>query len=455
MVTILALVATIAFYAVVNGKESAQKTALDNQVVALNNAVKFYALNSGRELSSSMSSEQVIAALQSLSDSASRVTHVGFSGHLFDPQLLPVRDAASASAPAIVWQPSQKRFVLQTTGQGIVRFDRQENAVTPTVETRESALKFAAEDKWVWDYTDRVLAARQPHQTIAVASNELPAPATPGPAGGPLSTLSTPLVSPPGGFYDFDSIPQVTLTNPNPPGVSRLLYSIDGGPWEEYASPVQIPAEFLSTLKTFTHSLDPDWLNSATVTEVYESFFFSGSGSGTFGSETGPAGMVAVTDNAADGSATFEWGTPAPDSFTNELHFEGADFSNISPDQEFLVGTLSYRNGDIYDGTEANSVNLSIGLALNVGTVSGGAQLSLNLINTVNYDYQSNDDNADYVQITNSGDLEVESGGRIYTVEFRFGEATAGSFTTIDEFHVWEGYTASGNLYATLSEVAP
>ena len=76
------------------------------------------------------------------------------------------------------------------------------------------------------------------------------------------------------------------------------------------------------------------------------------------------------------------------------------------------------------------------------------------MISTPNLNGNTAEENADYVKLGDMrSEASVELGGVSYNLILAFGETTAGGFSRIDEFHVLEGATASGNLYGRLVEV--
>jgi hypothetical protein len=112
---------------------------------------------------------------------------------------------------------------------------------------------------------------------------------------------------------------------------------------------------------------------------------YSGSIAGSFsnpvfaGSEYNPTtGVFTFSDNTATavyagmGTDSITWGTTAfPDPgvpIFSSMSFTGATFSNVQPDEEFLLGVLTYTNGGsnaltlIYGVTLTLQANLSLGI---------------------------------------------------------------------------------------------
>jgi hypothetical protein len=164
-----------------------------------------------------------------------------------------------------------------------------------------------------------------------------------------------------------------------------------------------------------------------------------GSSSGIFTDPTGPFSMVA----SGTGTDTFSWGASYRPS---SMHIDGAYFA-VESEEIFSFGTLSYYNGTIAPYTQADTVNLDILLSLtNPSGIDQTFEYNLSLINTPN----TNDPwrSADYVYLPSSlPDTSFSVDGLDYTLEFiGFGAISGSGFSTIDNFHVLEGQTASAQL---------
>jgi hypothetical protein len=111
---------------------------------------------------------------------------------------------------------------------------------------------------------------------------------------------------------------------------------------------------------------------------------FDGNTSGEFVNPAGPAGMVTnFIYNWSNGDRVFEWGTAVPGYMTSAIGLVPTTFAGVQTDQYFSLGDFAYRNGEIYDGTQADSVDLMMHLVLSSGTVVDYG-FNLGLINTVN-----------------------------------------------------------------------
>ncbi|MEZ5302104.1 MAG: choice-of-anchor K domain-containing protein [Verrucomicrobiales bacterium] len=175
-------------------------------------------------------------------------------------------------------------------------------------------------------------------------------------------------------------------------------------------------------------------------------------GWGIFENAVGPRRRVYSIDNGDDQSSVV-WGTPAQQfGLGSSMVFEGASFSDIAEGEEFTLGTLSYFNGTINTGSELDSIDLTLDLTLDVPELSSDVAFSLGLINTVNEIFNTADQNADYVQLESVvSTLDTVYLGETYYLQIRFGSVASNGFSTIDQFHVHEGATASGSLIGVIT----
>ncbi len=175
-----------------------------------------------------------------------------------------------------------------------------------------------------------------------------------------------------------------------------------------------------------------------------------GMASATFSDPQGGAGMVV---SFANDDSLFSWGTAALPSFPSSVEFSGAEFSGVRPGMVFKVGDISYYNGTIYGGTQADAVDFEIEIAFeNDRSVVFG--IPVELVNVPNYSYFSPDEAADFLRIPNN---EVVQEIRVYGSDYRVAIAFGGSIetsgsTTLTQFHVWEGQTASAEVFGAILE---
>lgn len=268
-------------------------------------------------------------------------------------------------------------------------------------------------------------------------------------------------------FSDTESL--VTIVNPNSPGISSLEYRIAGGPWLPYDVPFSIARTDYpegSLIQARSVPTDQNYIASTTTLRTIgvEAISLTGDGKGTF---SNPIGGKHMTTNLSSGESNsyFEWGSITSGDSGNTgnglskswMSFDANPIGAILPGTVFELGTLSYYNGEIYTGTGADSVTLSIDLGFDLNGVGSGssADFSFNLINTPN---NANDvwKDADYVQLSNSSTTQnINFNGIEFKLELQFGSATENGLSSFDEFHVIEKQTASTKVFGSLVQVGP
>ncbi len=144
------------------------------------------------------------------------------------------------------------------------------------------------------------------------------------------------------------------------------------------------------------------------------------------------------------GTDTFSWGEAFPDQ--SWMKFTGTSF-DTDTETLFSLGNLYYHNGTIVSGTEADNVTLKLTLAFTAppSQPSQFFQYNFTLVNTVN----TGDPvaSADYVYLPSPVPAELFTiGGTTYTLQMGFGKVDAGGFSTISQFHVFEGDNATADL---------
>lgn len=175
----------------------------------------------------------------------------------------------------------------------------------------------------------------------------------------------------------------------------------------------------------------------------------AGTGSGVFQNPVGPGGMQVT----GVGTAAFTWGDGTVfGSPSSSLTFAGGAFSGVSG-SFFDLATITYFNGTIAAGTQADSVDLAI--TLNFTDPSGVNQAFtylLNLINTTNTsDPVASADIVQFPSILPSATFNV--GGASYTLALEVGSVTGGGFSTQSTFSVLEGQSATATLRGRVTQV--
>jgi hypothetical protein len=180
------------------------------------------------------------------------------------------------------------------------------------------------------------------------------------------------------------------------------------------------------------------WFNASTAAQTVD-----GSSSGVFTNAVGEPNLVTT----GLGTNDFSWGIGFPPS---SLLFTGTAFST-EVEQPFVVGMLDYFNGAIAGGTGATGVDLEI--TLNITSPTGADELLVFPFELVNRPNTSDPiASADSVFLTSqTTNRFFNLGGRYFTLEIGFANATEGGFESVDEFFVFENETASAELVGVIT----
>ncbi|MCB1094826.1 MAG: prepilin-type N-terminal cleavage/methylation domain-containing protein [Verrucomicrobiae bacterium] len=268
-VAVIAMIAAIGFASFSGYRKAVEARKLESDVSTLNRAVSAYLTNGG-SLASITDIEQIIAKLKTKAASAQQEQVVGLKGAFIDPRLSAVMQTtaeASTAEPRAIWDASLLKFQIKNSGLGVKKFVLTGNPSATVEEVRDIKLKHATEDNWVWDYDEQTLPPRQTFTTLPTAT-VTPA-AAPVPVGGVF--LQPPTFSLLGGSYPLvDYSLTINLTNPNPPGVSQLVVSLNGGLFD-YCPSGMVSVVPGTTVAAYTKSIDPDyWIDSTTDSHLYE-----------------------------------------------------------------------------------------------------------------------------------------------------------------------------------------
>lgn len=173
----------------------------------------------------------------------------------------------------------------------------------------------------------------------------------------------------------------------------------------------------------------------------------AGTSTGTFVNPVGPAGMV----TSGVGTSTFTWGSGSPPS---SLAFNSSSFSGNSG-SFFDLATITYFNGTIAAGTEANTVDLAITLLFtDPAGVNQSFTYMLSLVNTPNTG--TAEQNADIIQFPSVLPSETFSvGGTYYTLALEVGSVTGSGFSNQSTFSVLESEAATATLRGMVTYAVP
>lgn len=384
LVEVLIAIAAIAVLAggalmLISGSiKAAKERKLEADVVTINAALATFLANGG-DLKDANTAAEIVERIKTRAEADQADQLVGIRGGLLDPRITPVEqessEAASTDARAC-WDPGKKRFVLKYNGVvGIKEFVLDESRADEEESEykRKLVIEYSkkGDDKWVWEYGEHNTAGNPGPNNLAPSGTDPPLPG--GFVNPDAVPLDPPIVSIPGDTYpitDYDGL-EVTLFNPNPPGVAEMYYSVVPGVWERYLGP--IPVEPGTILETQAVTIDPDaWSDSETTLDEYlaeplqleiAAMFAAASydyvslgGAIEPGSypdpELAPPGDVTL-ENAAlipnqflnIGAFEIRWTLDGSDPLSSPTAFVGEDFSDGFPGQQIPFGMDDWGSG--------------------------------------------------------------------------------------------------------------
>jgi hypothetical protein len=179
-----------------------------------------------------------------------------------------LQDAGEAASSQLRarWDATAERLVIEASGdEGVKRFELDDavGELALAAAARGTSNELAVTDPWVWDYADTAATANTGPTALVMgtaAGGSTPGAAQP-------QVLLAPTLSPAAGAYPISAFPlSVTLTNPNPPGTSRLRQRPDVA-YDGQPIFVEVDDEVSGY---FAQSIDPTrWLDSVNVAGVY------------------------------------------------------------------------------------------------------------------------------------------------------------------------------------------
>lgn len=265
---IVAILGTVGYVSITGVREQASSSKLEQDVKVLNNAIDAY-LASGGSMDGVTTGTAALAKLKTRANAASAAATLGPSGAFIDPRTEVVAqtadEAATSALRAYFTTSPAPRFITATSGAaGIKEFTLNEVAAAAAPVTEGRSQPIAQGSTWVWNYEDQappeapamlVPTAVDAAVTLVSGSTALP--------------LQPPAITPAGGTFAITGFPlAVTISNPNPTGVSAIYYSINNGPYVLYVT--QFNANPGDIVRALCVTLDPSrYYNSGTVTETY------------------------------------------------------------------------------------------------------------------------------------------------------------------------------------------
>ncbi|WP_395734297.1 choice-of-anchor K domain-containing protein [Prosthecobacter sp.] len=499
--SLLELVITIALLGVIAGvgvslltddSDSARVAKLQSDVNTLNQMVALYVADGG-SLAGLSTPQTVLDKLKRSRPQSEWQQHVGIvSGRLLDVRLraLMTSQPDNSNNPRAFWDRTKQRFIIRkAAGSAVSDFYLDETLATAdygTEKRTKSVVTFNSNKSgWVWGTSTSNPAAgyldpqpfTPPTPTTGFNPNETadassgPPPDSGGGSGGgggggggspaqpTLAFLPVPVISPAGGTFAFSNFPtSVTITSGGPPEVSMLMYSINGGAWQEYAG-TSIPLMPAMTLQAYNLSTRPaEYATSFTNSQSYYRLTsgFSGSGEGSWGNALGGSNLVTNIQNSST-TSTIKSGNTKLDlgngtyldaGVENSLSFTPASFDKITPNTWFDFGALMILNGTTFYNSEATGVTLTVNLNLTQPTISATTYINLGLVSTPNTSDRLA--SADIVQLINpTTDFTITIDGVQYRLELEWvSKDPAASVVQGSNLLVYESANAAVELRA-------
>lgn len=274
---VVGIIASLAIIGIGQVVESSKREKLASDVATLNRGVVAFRA-SGGDLSSLEDPDDVLNALKQTSSKRAP----GMTGAKIDPRLVLVYQTeaeAGKSGPRVYWDGSSQSFKIAESGNspGIKAFDPSAEAGEKDYGTSDGnySMVYAEEDNWIWDYQE--IAATKPAGPSEFTTTTVPDDTTPpaAPPGGSVvsptskTPLSEPIFSIPSSSMPYTSFDlSLFLSDPNPPGVSEIYYSIDYGNWLPYTGSVIVPPD--ANIAAQAVAISDAYSNSGRVDHAYE-----------------------------------------------------------------------------------------------------------------------------------------------------------------------------------------
>lgn len=491
MISIIGIIAGVGFALLSDDSDASRVTKLQSDIATLNQMVAVYVADGG-SLAGITTPQAVLDKLKRSRPQSEWQQHVGVvSGRLLDIRLRAqmTTQPDSANNPRAFWDRTKQRFVMnQGQGNAVSEFYLDEslaNADFGTEKRTKSVVTFNSSNSgWVWGASASNSAAsylnpqpfsapsqNTPFNPAEAASSSTTPPTDPsagsggGSGGGDgnpsqptLAILPIPLISPIGGTFAFTSFPATaTISNGGAPtGVSMLMYSINGGAWQEYTGS-SIPLTPAMSLQARNVTTRPaEYTTSFTNTQTYYRLTsgFTGSEEGSWGNALGGPNLVTSIQNGST-TSTFKSGNTKLDlgngtyldaGVENSLSFTPAAFTGVTPNTWFDFGSLTIVNGTTFYNSEASGVTLTVNLNLTQPSISVTTYVNLGLVSTANTSDRLA--SADIVQLLNpTTDFTITIDGVQYRLELAWSSLDpAASVVQGNNLLVYEGATAAVEL---------
>lgn len=494
MISIIGVIAGLGAALLSDDSESSSVAKLQSDVATLNQMVALYVADGG-SLAGLTTPQSVLDKMKRSRPQSEWQQHVGIvSGRLLDVRLraLMTTQPDASNNPRAFWDRTKQRFVMSKgSGSAVSDFyldDSLVNADFGTEKRTKSLVTFnSSSSGWVWgtsvsnsapNYLDPPAftppspsTGFDPNETAGGSSGP-PSDSDGGSGGGSggggsgggspqptLALLPIPIITPLGGTFSFTSFPTtVTISSGAPAEVSTVMYSINGGAWQEYAGG-SIPVIPAMSLQAYNLSTRPaEYASSFTNTQTYYRLTsgFSGTEEGSWGNALGGSNLVTNIQNSGT-TSTFKSGNTKLDlgngtyldaGIENSLSFTPETFDKITPNTWFDFGSLQVLNGTTFYNSEATGVTLTVNLNLTQPSVTATTYINLGFVSTANTSDRLA--SADIIQLINpTTDFTVTIDGVQYRLELQWvSKDPTASVVQGNNLLVYEGANAAVELRA-------
>jgi hypothetical protein len=263
VIAVVSVTSGLGVVAVTEAQRAASNTKIEADVRDLNQAVQIYQTGGG-SLDDVETAPEVLQKLQTITttEDGNKNEIMFLTGSMMDRRLKPLAQTSklsrwlSRSNHHVRYNPEIQRFeltdqVAEDTFDGL-EVDDSRGTSRDLVERRRRTWRQAKRDPWVWDFDPTAVnSTDSPPPEVALESPS----SSPLTAPGRVPKALPPVASPAPPQLELTSYPlPVTLINPNPPGVTRILYQVAGGADQHFFSPFIIdPA---TTIRAWVQTLD-------------------------------------------------------------------------------------------------------------------------------------------------------------------------------------------------------
>jgi type II secretory pathway pseudopilin PulG len=258
IVALVGVLSAVAIPLVTGVPDAAKKEKLKQDVAIVNNAIDSYLASGGDP--EQLTADNLLNALKSRVYGGMPAEMMGPQGPFLDPTV--TTNTTDFAWSAIFTTDPRPRFVVAQSTAGVVFGKGPAMAIGGVAERPDEA-----RPSWLWTYAE----ATPPSEAQSFTPLAVDTGGGSTTAGVAAVTLQAPLVSPGstnGNLWDFPL--SVLLTNPNPPGSSRIYYKVGAGNFALFEDGTAFSISPDTTLTAVCVSLDPSrYYNSTASSNFY------------------------------------------------------------------------------------------------------------------------------------------------------------------------------------------